>query len=267
MKQKICRNDKDNNLPAILIAIPVFNERKYINEILYTVRNYSKDILIINDGSTDGTSDELRKHTDIKVLHHAVNIGYGQSIIDAFHYAYINSYEWVITLDCDHQHEPSYLLHFYHEIKKDDFDIISGSRYIQKLATESKQPPAERVMINKLITNILNTELNLSLTDSFCGFKAYRVSAVATLELEEKGYGLPLQFWIHASKAGLRISEISVPLIYHDPERNFCGIFENHHIRLRYYIDIIEKELGYSIDQNIAKYQNSSGERLYICKP
>ena len=266
LKHKIKKNSKEFDISTILVAIPVFNEYKYINEILCTVKNYSKDILVIDDGSTDGTSSELRKYTDIKILTHTINLGYGQSVIDAFRYAYDNNYEWVITLDCDSQHEPSYLLDFYNEIEKNMFDIISGTRYIQKLGIESKPPPADRVVINKLITSILNRKLKLNLTDSFCGFKAYRVLSVLSLELNEKGYGLPLQLWILASKANLRICEISVPMIYHDSQRNFCGIFENAYNRLNYYVKIIEKELGYTIDKDIRQYFSSSPERCYICE-
>ncbi|MBN2591525.1 MAG: glycosyltransferase family 2 protein [Sedimentisphaerales bacterium] len=260
------KQNKNSNMPAILIAMPAYNEVRYIDDILTAVLKFSENILVIDDGSDDGTSDNLKKYPNIITLSHKTNEGYGQCLIDAFGYACKNKYEWLITLDCDHQHEPSYIPHFYSEIKKNNVDIISGSRYLKKLDLKSKTPPPERIFINKKITNILNQNLKLSLTDAFCGFKAYRTTTVNQLKLTEKGYGLPLQLWILASKAGLRVSEMSVPLIYHDPKRNFCGSLENPHIRLRYYIDIIEKELGCSIDKDIEKYQSSSGERFYICQ-
>ncbi len=257
--------NKYSNKPAVLIAIPAFNEIQYINNILRAVHKFSENILIIDDGSNDGTSDELRNYQDINVLSHQTNEGYGQSLIDAFDFACNNKYEWLITLDCDYQHEPSYIPHFYFEIEKNNVDIISGSRYLQTSELITKPPP-DRVAINKKITDILNENLKFVLTDAFCGFKAYRTAAIKLLKLTEKGYGLPLQLWILASKAGLKVSEISVPLIYHDPKRKFCGAFENSQIRLSYYIKIIEKELGYPIDQNIAKYRNTPGERFHICE-
>jgi len=259
--------DKNMNMPSVLIAMPAYNEVRYIDDILKAVLHYSDNILVIDDGSDDGTSEKLQKYlSDIIVLSHQTNQGYGQCLIDAFEYAYENKYEWLITLDCDHQHEPSHIPLFYSEIQKNKYDIISGSRYLNEKNIYSESPPPERVFINKKITNILNQYLMLELTDAFCGFKAYRTSAINQLELTEKGYGLPLQLWILASKKGLRIAEISVPLIYHDPERNFCGILENPNIRLNYYIDIIEKGLEYSIDQDITEKRNSSREGRYICK-
>ncbi len=99
-------------------------------------------------------------------------------------------------MDCDHQHQPSCIPLFYNEIEKDDADIISGSRYLDPENNGTAKPPPERVIINKKITILLNQMLNLKLTDSFCGFKAYRVESLKKLKLTENGYGLPLQLWI-----------------------------------------------------------------------
>ena len=59
--------------------------------------------------------------------------------------------------------------------------------------------------------------IGLNLTDGFCGFKAYRASALAQLHITETGWGMPLQLWVQAAKANLRIKEIGVPRIYLDP--------------------------------------------------
>jgi dolichol-phosphate mannosyltransferase len=251
---------------TILVAIPVFNEFNYVNDILRAVRRYSDNILVVDDGSTDGTSDILKKHTYIEVISHKTNAGYGQGLIDAFNFAYQHTFDWIITIDCDHQHEPSYIPRFYSEIEKDDVDIISGSRYLRRIYLDSAPPPADRVAINRKITDILNQHLSIRLTDAFCGFKAYRTKAICKLNLTERGYRLPLQLWIRAMRASLRIREISVPLIYHDPKRKFCGILEYPQKRLRYYTEIIEKELGYHVDRNITKFLHSQREKRYLYK-
>lgn len=233
-----------------LVAIPVFNERKYVDDVLGAVHQYAKNVLVIDDGSTDGTSELLKKHDFIKIVSHKTNTGYGQSLIDAFNFACQHNFEWLITIDCDHQHEPSYIPRFYSEIEKNDADIISGSRYLRRVNSGTVPPPADRVAINRKITYILNQNPGIRLTDSFCGFKAYRTRAVSKLKLTERGYGLPLQLWIQAGRAGLRIREIPVPLIYHDPERNFGGIFEDPKFRFEYYMKIIQRELGQNVCEN-----------------
>lgn len=239
-------------MAAVLIAVPVYNESKYVDAVLRAVHRYSNNILVVNDGSTDDTTNILKEHTYIQVISHEVNIGYGQSLIDAFSFAYKNGFKWTITIDCDYQHEPSYIPHFYFEIGKDDVDIISGSRYLRRINWSSTPPPADRIAINKRITNMLNRNLIFSLTDAFCGFKAYRTRAISELKLIERGYGLPLQLWVRSSQAGLRIREIPVPLIYHDARRNFCGVLEDPQKRLDYYIRIIERELGYNVGRQNA---------------
>lgn len=254
------------NTATVLVALPVFNEIKYVDDVLRAVCRYSNNILVVNDGSTDGTSNALKKHTYLQIISHKINTGYGQSLIDAFNFAYRCKFDWIITIDCDHQHEPSYIPHFYSEIRKNDADIISGSRYLCSIKLDSAPPPADRVAINKKITDILNKNLGISLTDSFCGFKAYRTKAVFGLKLTERGYGLPLQLWIRASRAGLRIHEIPVPLIYHDPRRNFQGILEDPQKRLNYYIEIIKRELGYNAGGNVTKPFYPSKEEHYLCK-
>jgi dolichol-phosphate mannosyltransferase len=248
-------------MATVLIAVPVFNESKYVDAVLRAVHRYSDNILVVNDGSTDGTTEILEKHTYIQVVSHEVNAGYGQSLINAFNFACENGFDWIITIDCDYQHEPSYIPHFYFEIEKDDVDIISGSRYLRRMKWASTTAPADRIAINRKITDVLNRNLTLGLTDAFCGFKAYRTKAIFRLKLTERGYGLPLQLWIRASQAELRIREIPVPLIYHDPKRNFCGIFEDPQKRLGYYIRIIERELGYNVDRQSAISLHSEGTR------
>lgn len=257
--------DKLSNMKSTLVVIPVFNEYKYVADVLHTVQCYSRNILFVDDGSTDGTSDILKNCYNIEIISHKTNLGYGRSLIDAFTYAYESGFKWVITIDCDYQHEPAYIPKFVSEIEKDDIDIVSGSRYLADI-NSGHAPPPERVAINKKITDILNKHLSLKLTDAFCGFKAYRTAAVTELKLSERGYGLPLQLWILAARANLRIREIAVPLIYYDPKRQFGGILEDPRERFRYYIEIIQKELGCNLDKNIAKLFHPGAKRRYLCK-
>jgi dolichol-phosphate mannosyltransferase len=183
--------------------------------------------------------------------------------MDAFGFACRHNFDWVITIDCDHQHEPSCIPRFYSEIEKDDADIISGSRYLD--AARPLTAPPERIAINKKVTRMLNESLGLSLTDSFCGFKAYRASSVTRLTLTETGYRFPLQLWIRAARAGLKIREIPVPLIYHDPDRNFAGVLEDPQYRFNYYMEIIEKELVRDVGQNATRPYHTQAGKRHIC--
>lgn len=226
----------------LLIAIPVFNERKYVEKVLGEVSRYGHDILCIDDGSTDGTGDLLAQRSDIQLIRHPVNRGYGQSIIDAFSYADSHGYDWIITMDCDEQHEPARIPDFVREIEDDQWDIISGSRYLQSSATDDL-PPGDRRAINATLTSLLNELFGWKLTDSFCGFKAHRVSAMTPLKLDQPGYAFPMQLWPRVWKMQLRVKEIPVRLIYNDPNRYFGGLLDDAQNRLRHYIDVLNSEL------------------------
>ena len=191
-----------------LAALPVFNEVRYVTEVLDQVRNYADNILVVDDGSTDGTSEVLRKRTDINLIQHDQNRGYGAALCTAFEYAIEEGYDGIVTLDCDGQHQPTRIPRFIEAAAA--ADIVSGSRYLKTYQGDDAPPP-ERLFINRRITFELNQRLGLNLTDAFCGFKAYRTEALKQLRITDQGYAMPLQVWVEAAAAGLRVIEIPVP--------------------------------------------------------
>lgn len=229
-----------------LVTIPVFNEAATLPAVLEQVRIYAPDILIIDDGSTDATSQLLSEFDDIKTIRHPDNRGYGQSLSDAFAYAIRHGYDWLITMDCDGQHIPARIPDFLQVAAEDDADIISGSRYLKELPGNTTAPP-DRQAINQKITDLLNELLDLGITDAFCGFKAYRVSALEKLHITVPGYGMPLQLWVQAAHQSLRIREIPVPLIYDNPNRFFGGVLDDPNSRLLYYYEVLVCELGHQV--------------------
>lgn len=226
----------------VLIAIPVHNERKYVERVLAKVMRVHPEVLVVDDGSTDGTGDLLAQRTDIQLIRHPENHGYGQSLIDAFCYADKKGYDWVITMDCDEQHEPEMIPEFIRQIRTDRWDLISGSRYMQP-RQDDDLPPGERRAINATITALVNDLLNLNLTDAFCGFKAHRISAMRRLKLDVAGYAFPMQLWPQVARAGLRVKEIPVRLIYNDPTRHFGGMLDDAGKRLKHYTDVLLAEI------------------------
>ncbi|HEV8292489.1 MAG TPA: glycosyltransferase family 2 protein [Tepidisphaeraceae bacterium] len=241
----------------LLIAIPVYNERKYLNPVLNKVKTFHPDILVIDDGSTDGTQGLLAPRKDIQVITHAANQGYGQSLIDAFNWADSRGYDWVITMDCDEQHEPEMIPEFIKEIKTNRWDLISGSRYL-KPNKEDDLPPGDRRSINATITEVLNSLFNLRITDAFCGFKAHRVAPTVALKLDETGYAFPMQLWPRVARANLRLSEIPVRLIYNDPNRYFGGTLDDATYRLKHYLSVLRAELE-KFDQPASEPATCSG--------
>jgi dolichol-phosphate mannosyltransferase len=220
-----------------LTAIPVYNEAKHLQAVLREVRRYCPDILVVNDGSTDGTSELLAQEPGLRIITHAHNRGYGAALASAFDEAARQEIDVLVTMDCDGQHEPAripVLLEALH-----DADIVSGSRYLRDFR-QNTPVPEERLRINRAITHEINGRYGLQLTDAFCGFKAYRQEALARLRITEAGWGMPLQLWVQAARLGLRVKEVGVPRLYLDPTRAFGGVLDDAEERLAYYRRVLD---------------------------
>ena len=220
-----------------LTAIPVYNEETHLEEVLVATRPFSKEILVVDDGSSDGTPRLLERFPDVRVLTHRSNEGYGAGLRDAFCYAIEHEFEVLVTMDCDGQHEPRRIPEL---LAVAGADIVSGSRYLRHFEADSV-PPEDRRRINWEITRELNRRYGLDLTDAFCGFKAYRTDSLRKLYITEPGYGMPLELWVQAARLGLRIREVPVPLIYLDEKRAFGGSLDDASRRRAYYYEVMER--------------------------
>ena len=220
-----------------LIAIPVYNEAKHLQTVLREVRRTSPDILVVNDGSTDGTTELLAREPGLRLITHPHNRGYGAALASSFTYAVDQGYDVLVTMDCDGQHEPTRIPVLLEAIH--DADIVSGSRYLRDFR-QNTPVPEERMRINRQVTHEINDRYGLNITDAFCGFKAYRREALAKLRITEPGWGMPLQLWVQAAKLGLRVKEVGVPRLYLDPTRAFGGVLDDGERRLAYYRRVLD---------------------------
>ena len=228
--------------------------------MLGEVRRYVGDMLVVDDGSTDGSADLLESIAaewaaeegccQLTVLHQPENRGYGAALSAAFDAAADLGFERLVTIDCDGQHQPELIPDLAAAL--DDgadgpVDIVSGSRYLSEFAGDSAAPEDRRA-INRLVTRFLNAWLNphlgVTLTDAFCGFKAYRVAALAKLAITDPGYAMPLQLWVQAAAAGLKIVEFPVPRVYLEEERSFGGSLDKSAARLAHYSQVLTAELA-----------------------
>lgn len=223
-----------------LTVLPVFNEADHLTAVLDCAVHYSQEVLVVDDGSTDGTSELLAARNDIHRLRHEQNQGYGAALRSGFEFAIREGYDVLVSIDCDGQHEPQRIPEFIAACH--GVDIVSGSRYLRPFPGDTAAP-AQRRQINQIITEELNRRLGLNLSDAFCGFKAYRVRSLRAIKISEPGYAMPLELWVQAAALGLRIVELPVPLIYLDLARSFGGSLDNADIRLGVYRDVLRRSL------------------------
>jgi glycosyltransferase involved in cell wall biosynthesis len=236
-------------MARFLTALPVYNEAAHVSAVLDEVLRFTSDVLVVDDGSTDGTSALLATRVadrgDIRLVRHPRNTGYGSALATAFREALAGPWDGLVTIDCDGQHQPRLIPAFVRAATTAGAegrcpDIVSGSRYLERFPGDS-EPPAARRRVNAEITAEINARLGLSLTDAFCGFKAYTRRALERLRVTEPGYAMPLEVWVQAAAAGLAIVELPVPLLYLDLARSFGGALDDAATRLAYYRGVLER--------------------------
>ena len=234
-------------MPRFLTALPVYNEVAHVSAVLDEVLRHTSDVLVVDDGSTDGTSPllaaRIERQGDIRLIRHPRNRGYGAALATAFRETLAGPWDGLVTIDCDGQHQPQLIPDFIAAAGADArpvADIVSGSRYLRRFPGDS-QPPAARRRINAEITAEINQRLGLHLTDAFCGFKAYTRRALERLHVTETGYAMPLEAWVQAAAAGLAVVELPVPLVYLDLARSFGGSLDDAATRLAYYRGVLDR--------------------------
>lgn len=241
-----------------LIVCPAFNEERTVGSVIQktlTVLEESGlsevcDMLVIDDGSSDETA-KIVASFNIKLLVHHENYGYGYTLREAFAYASHHHYKYAITIDTDGQHDPSLLPRF---VKySDDYDIVSGSRYLP-LSPRLSIPPAKH--INKFFTDLVNDLTSYRITDVGCGMKRIFIPIIKRLNLMESGYGFPLEFWLLCDEQLASVIEIPVPLIYVDPTRHFGTKFPSMSVGVDYCIFVIMRTLLTPHDNNISYQAN-----------
>ena len=193
----------------IVIGIPAFNEEKNISSILVKLKKISHDIIVCDDGSNDLTA-EISKELGATVIKHEKNLGYGASIGTIFHKAQEIGADILITFDADGQHRIEDVEKVLDPIKNDDADMVIGSRFLN----DSQNIPKYRKAGIKAITELTNIAGGTKVSDSQSGFRAYNKKILENIKPTESGMGISTEILIKIQKAGFRILEVPITVLY-----------------------------------------------------
>ncbi len=202
----------DKDQVKLSIVIPVFNERETINDIIEAVSAtpYRKEIIVVDDGSTDGTADILSavKLDGLKVFTHEINQGKGAALKTGFYQA---EGDIVIIQDADLEYDPEEYPILLKPILDGKADVVYGSRF--------GGHGAHRVLYfwhyvgNRFLTLLSNLFTNLNLTDMETCFKVFTKEALGGVVIKEKRFGFEPEITAKMAKKKLRIYE--VPISYY----------------------------------------------------
>jgi len=199
------------------IIVPVYNEKKYIKSLLkklINLKELKKQIIIVDDGSYDGTTDILknkfiRSKSINKIIFHKKNIGKGAAIKSAQKYV---KGDYVAIQDADLEYNPKDLIKIYKYIKKNKFDVVYGSRVLNKNKFQNTKNFTHFIRIwgNIFLTKFSNFINNQNLTDAHTCYKVFKKKIFKNIKLEEKGFAFCPEITTKLSKLKYKIYETSI---------------------------------------------------------
>jgi dolichol-phosphate mannosyltransferase len=202
-----------------LIIIPTFNEAEnivnIINELLLI--NYEGvgiEILVVDDNSTDGTSDLVTglNESRVHIIKRPAKLGLGTAYLRGFQFAIEKNYDYVFEMDADFSHDPKAIPDFLDKIK--EYDLVVGSRYIEGIAVVNW--PLSRLLISIGASYYTRLVTFLPVKDVTAGFMCYRVEALKQIHLgnvKSNGYSFQIEMKFRMWKRGFKLTEIPIVFI------------------------------------------------------
>jgi glycosyltransferase involved in cell wall biosynthesis len=197
--------------PKVIVAIPCLNEEQFIGDIVRRARVYADKVIVIDDGSTDHTS-EAAKAAGAHVISHKVRQGAGAATRSAFEAAQKYDADVLVTLDGDGQHNPDEIPQVLTPILRGEADLVIGSRFLQ---TNLNRVPKYRKFGIDVITWLYNFGSKVKVSDSQSCFRAHSRRLLEAINITENGFGFSVEVLIQARKKGFLIREVPISCIYH----------------------------------------------------
>ncbi|MBA7507633.1 Undecaprenyl-phosphate 4-deoxy-4-formamido-L-arabinose transferase [subsurface metagenome] len=193
--------------PRILVAIPAYNEERYIGSVILKAQQYADEVIVLDDGSIDDTS-EIARLAGATVMRHEENKGYGAAIQSLLAEAKKKNPDILVLLDADSQHNPEDIPPLIKPILE-GFDLVVGSREQQKVKIPAYRRIGQRVL--SYLSGILSRK---KLSDSESGFRVFSKKAITVLEPRENGMAVSAETIADAAEKGLKITEVPISIVY-----------------------------------------------------
>jgi dolichol-phosphate mannosyltransferase len=204
-----------------LVIIPTYNEIENIDKMIRTVLTLPRDfeILVVDDGSPDGTAEEVKKlqaafPLTLHLEERKGKLGLGTAYIHGFKWALARDYEYIFEMDCDFSHDPNDLLRLLEACEK-GADVAIGSRYCN--GGKIRNWPVDRILMSYFASVYVRMILWLPVKDTTAGFKCYKRKVLEAIELDKikfMGYAFQIEMKYRAYRKGFKLVE--VPIMFTD---------------------------------------------------
>ncbi|MBA3670580.1 MAG: polyprenol monophosphomannose synthase [Gemmatimonadaceae bacterium] len=203
-----------------LVIVPTYNERENIQRLIdrVLVQDGRLEMLVVDDGSPDGTGDVVREiasmNSRVHLLSRERKMGLGTAYIAGFRWALERTYAYVLEMDADFSHDPAHLPHFLAAIE--DADLVLGSRYQEGRVTVVNWP-MNRLILSYCANMYARGVTGLPVWDATGGFKCFRRAVLEAIDLtrvRSNGYAFQIEVSFRAWKRDFRIAEI--PIVFVD---------------------------------------------------
>lgn len=202
-----------------IVIIPTYNEKENIEKIIRAIFALEKcfHILVIDDGSPDGTADIVKTLINqdfpdrLFIIERKGKLGLGTAYIAGFKWGLSNGYQYIFEMDADFSHAPSDLPRLYSACANDGFDLAIGSRYISGVNVVNW--PIGRVLMSYFASIYVRLITGFKIHDTTAGFKCYKRRVLETIDLDAirfKGYAFQIEMKFTTYKCGFKIKEVPV---------------------------------------------------------
>jgi len=195
--------------PRVIVAIPCFNEERFIGSVVLKARKYADKVLVIDDGSADASA-EIARSAGAVVYCHSQNMGVGAATRTALQKAKELSADVLVIIDADAQHDADDIPRLIGPVLAGDADVVVGSRFLGT----GVRPPFYRRLGQRVLNIASNVGSGTKITDSQSGFRAFSSRALQTLRLSEDGFAVDSEMQFAIEQKGLRVAEIPIAALY-----------------------------------------------------
>ncbi len=192
----------------VLIVIPTYNNHSTLASVIEQLREYSDDILVVNDGSTDNTA-EILDSLSVNKIEYATNKGKGYAIKQALKYASNNGFEYILTMDSDGQHYASDIVLFIDKLEQAPNSLIIGARNLK-----SENMPTQNTFANRFSNFWYYVETWQKLEDTQSGFRLYPIKNIANKHYLSNRYEFEVEIIVRAAWRGINVSNIPISVYY-----------------------------------------------------